>query len=169
MALVASAIAPILSMHGSVAYGKQHEGQDQATTQLFQVLDASRDGKLTEFYILGDFFKDPSKPDEEYRHVLRVEYNKNNAFGKLKICVRTVGKMTDEQLRAYSPKQIYDFGDSDSEKFVKTTCGQFGVTGDLYLRAGDDSPLTTAPVTDNVRKEYEVLVTQYVTPALEKK
>ena len=143
--------------------------QDGATVRLFQLLDSTRNGKLEEFYLLADIYKDPSKPDEHFHHVLKVDYDKSRAFGKLKLYVRSVGQMTDEQLSAYSPKQIFDFGEADQEKFVKTGTGSFGAPGDLYLRAGNDAPLATAAVTDTARKEYETFLTDHILPALEKK
>jgi hypothetical protein len=55
------------------------------------------------------------------------------------------------------------------EKFTKTDPGPFGKTGDLYLQATENGPLATAPITDEVRKEYETYVAQWLLPALEKK
>jgi hypothetical protein len=156
----------------SVSLHAKHKGdsdQDSATVRLFQLLDSTRNGKLEDFYLLADLYKDPGKPDEQLRHVLRVEYDKSRAFGKLRLYVRSVGQMTDEQLSAYSPKQIYDFGEADLEKFVKTSTGSFGGQGDVYLRAGTDSPLATAAVTDETRKEYETFLTEHILPALQKK
>jgi hypothetical protein len=139
------------------------------TLRLFQLLDSSRDGKLPDFYLLADLYKDPNKADQELRHVLRVDYDKNRGFGKLNLWVRSVGQMTQQQLQTYSPKQIYDFAETDQEKYVKTNPGSFGAPGDLYLRASDDGPLASAPITDEVRKSYEVFVTQYLLPAVQKK
>lgn len=142
---------------------------DDATTELFQLLDSSHDGKLQDFYLLGDLYKDSSKPDDEYRHVLRVEYDKSRGFGKLNLWVRSVGKMTPQQLQTYTPKQIYDFAETDQEKYVKTTASTFGGSGDLYLRADGEGPLATSSITDDVRKSYDLFLTQYVLPALRKK
>ena len=44
---------------------------------------------------------------------------KRCGFGKLNIYVRSVGQMTKEQVSTYTPKQIYDFGEVDLEKFVQ--------------------------------------------------
>ncbi|HEV2493847.1 MAG TPA: hypothetical protein VG204_12345 [Terriglobia bacterium] len=157
---------------GSGLYAKHKAEEavpDDATAQLFQLLDSSRDGKLADFYLLADVYKDASKPDDEYRHVLRLDYDKSRGFGKLNLWVRSVGKMTPQQLQTYTPKQIYDFAETDLEKYVKTTASAFGGSGDLYLRADGDGPLATSSITDDVRKSYDVFVTQYVLPALQKK
>ena len=138
------------------------------TNRIFGLLDTSRDGKLDDFFLLADVYKDAGHPDDEYQHVLRVEYDKARFFGKFRIIVRSILRPTPEQMKAYTPKQLYDFG-SDSEKFEKIDPGPFGQKGDLYLRAQDDRPLATAPVTPEVRKAYETYLTRYVIPALEKK
>jgi len=152
-------------------YAKQkHEvSPDDPTLRLYALLDSSYGGKLGDFCILADVYKDPNQPDEEFRHVLRVEYGKNRAFGRLTLYVRSVGKMTETQLTTYTPKQIYDFGETDLEKFVKTDPGPFGGAGDLYLRSGPDSPLASAPITEEAKKSYDTWVTQFLLPALQKK
>lgn len=165
-------LAVIPASFGTSLYAKHRadpSAPDDATTQLFQLLDSSHDGKLQDFYLLGDLYKDPSKPDDEYRHVLRVEYDKSRGFGKLNLWVRSVGKMTPQQLQTYTPKQIYDFAETDQEKYVKTTVSTFGGSGDLYLRADGEGPLATSSITDDVRKSYDLFLTQYVLPALRKK
>ena len=169
---VASA-AVVLLVLANVGYvyarHKEEAGQNGPTTHLFEFLDSTHSGKLEGFYLLADFYKDPSKPDEELRHVLKVDYDKSRGFGKLNLCVRSVGQMTKEQLSTYSPKQIYDFGEVDVEKFVKTSLGRFGSPGDVYLRSGADTPLVTAQVTDEARKEYETFIMDHILPALQKK
>jgi len=142
---------------------------DDLTLRLFQLLDTSYGGKLPEFYLIGDVYKDPKIPDKELQHVFKVEYDKDRAFGRLKIYVRSLDKLTPGQLRDYTPKQIYDFGDQDVEKFTKTDPGPFGKTGDLYFQPTENGPLATAPITDDARKEYETFISQWVLPALEKK
>jgi len=157
---------------GGTLYAKHRADQadpDDATSRLFQLLDSARDGKLADYYLLADLYKDPDKPDDEYRHVLRVNYDKSRGFGKLNVWVRSVGKMTPQQLETYTPKQIYDFAETDQEKYVKTSAGQFGTPGDVYLHATQDGPLVTGPVTDGVRKSYGLFVTEYLLPALQKK
>jgi hypothetical protein len=141
------------------------------TARLFQLLDDTHDGKLADFYILADVYKDKnsSAPDHELQHVLRVDYDKNRAYGRLNIHIRTLDKLGPEQLKTYTPKQIYDFGDDDSEKFVKTDPGPFGRPGDMYLRDTAERPLADTPITDDARKEYETYITQYIIPALQKK
>lgn len=136
------------------------------TLRLYDVLDTTRSGKLQDFFLLADIYADQGK---DYQHVLRIEYEKARAFGKLRIWVRSVAKMAPEQLQAYTSKQVYDFGEIDLEKFVKTDPGEFGRQGDIYLRGDAENPLATAPITDSVRKSYEMLVTEYILPALQKK
>ncbi len=139
------------------------------TYRLFLLLDSTRGGKLADFYLLADVYKDPKNPDQELQHVLRVDYDKNRFFGKFRIYVRSVAKLTPEQLGTYTPEKVYEFGASDSEKFEKIEPAPFGQRGDLYLRAEDDRPLSSAPITEDVKKAYEVYLTQYVLPALQKK
>jgi hypothetical protein len=142
---------------------------DGLTLRLFQLLDTAYGGKLSDFYLLGDVYKDPKIPAKELQHIFKAEYEKDRAFGKFRLYVRSVDKLTPGQLKDYTPKQIYEFGESDVEKFTKTDPGPFGTTGDVYLRAMPDGPLVTAPITDEVRKEYETYITQWLLPALEKK
>ncbi len=144
---------------------------NDVTLRLFQLLDDSHDGKLADFYVLADVYKnkDSKDPNEELQHILLVEYDKNRNFGKLNLHVRSLGKPDPEQLKTYTLKQIYDFGGDDSEKFVKGEPGQFGRQGDLYLRSSADLPIATSPITEEVRKAYESYLSQYVIPALQKK
>lgn len=144
---------------------------NDVTARLFQLLDDSHDGKLTDFYLLADLYKDKdsTNPDEELQHVLHLDYDKDRNFGKLSLHVRSMTKLAPEQLKTYSPKQIFDFGDEDTEKFVKSDPGQFGRTGDMYLRATADRPLRDTPISDEARKAYDFYLTQYVIPALQKK
>ena len=170
--LVAVLFAAGALLLGSRLYAKHKAEEVDAsdpTLRVFQLLDSTRDGKLADFYVLADLYKDSDKPDDEYRHVLRVNYDKSRGFGKLNVWVRSVGKMTPEQLDTYTPKQIYDFAETDQEKYVKTSAGQFGTPGDVYLHATEGGPLVTGPVTDGVRKSYGLFVTDYLLPALQKK
>jgi hypothetical protein len=136
------------------------------TLRLYSLLDTTREGKMPDLFLLADTYSEQGK---EFQRVLRAEYDKNRAFGKLRIYVRSVAKMAPEQLQSYTAKQVYDFGETDLEKFVKTDPGEFGKQGDIYLRGDAESPLTTAPITDETRKSYETLVVQYLLPALQKK
>jgi hypothetical protein len=142
---------------------------NDATLRLYQLLDSSRGGKLTEFFVVADVYKDPSSPDEELQHVLRIDYDKDRGFAKLNLYVRSVGKIGPEQMKMYTPKELYDFGISDQEKYMKTEPGSFGRAGDNYLRADGDRPLASAPVTDDIRKAYDFFVAQHLLPALQKK
>lgn len=139
------------------------------TSRLFQLLDASYGGKLTDFYLLGDVYRDAKNSGDELQRVLRVDYDKNRGFGKLKLYVRSVGKMQPDQLKAYTPKMVYEYGVADAEKFVKTELGPLNKTGDLYLRSTDDRPLSSSPITEEAELEYERMVTDYLLPALQKK
>jgi len=142
---------------------------DDLTLRLYQLLDTSYAGKLSEFYIIGDVYKDAKVPDKELQHVFKAEYDKDKGFGKFRLYVRSLDKLTPGQLKDYTPKQIYEFGELDVEKFSKTDPGPFGKTGDMYLLATPDGPLATAPITDEVRKEYETYIGQWLLPALAKK
>jgi len=143
---------------------------DDPTLRLYQLLDSQYAGKLEELCIIADAFKDPKNPDHELQHILKVEYDKNRAFGKLRIYVRNVDKLTPDQLKTYTPKQSFDFAEIDSEKFTKTDPGPFGRIGDVYFRpASESGPLATAPATDDTRSAYERYVNAFIIPALQKK
>jgi hypothetical protein len=143
---------------------------DDPTVRLYNLLDSKYNGKLDDFYLLADVFNDPKNPGQAQQHVLRIEYIKDRAFGRLRIYVRTVAQLTPEQLKTYSPKQIYDFAETDNEKFTKTDPGPFGKPGDVYFEpASDGGALGSVPVTPEVQAQYERFVTQYLLPALEKK
>jgi hypothetical protein len=143
---------------------------DDPTLRLYQLLDAQYGGKLDDLCIIADVFKDPKKSEHEEQHILKVDYDKNRGFGRLRIYVRTIDKLTPEQLKTYTPKQIYDYAEADSEKFTKTDPGSFGRTGDVYFRpVSEGGPLATAPLTDETRSAYERFLTDFVLPALQKK
>ena len=138
--------------------------------RLFSLLDAKYNGKVDDFCLLGDLVSDPKNPGQQLQRVIRVEYNKDRAFGKLNLHVRTVAQLTPEQLKAYTAKQTYDFAETDVAKFTKSDLGSFGKQGDVYFEASaDGGPLSTATVTPAVQNQFETLVTQFVLPALEKK
>jgi hypothetical protein len=148
------------------AGGRNKVDENDATAKLFELLDSEHSGKLDDIYVLADLYTDAS--GDQYRHVLRVDYDKSRSFGRLAIYLRSVGKMTPEQLSAYTPEQIYGFGEVDLAKFVKTDPGTFGQKGDLYLESSQDSPLHTTSVNEEARKDYETYISQYVIPALQK-
>ena len=139
------------------------------TYRLFQLLDTARSGKLTDFYLIADVYKDPASPNEELQHILRADYDKNRGFARLSLYVRGVGKIGPEQMRVYTPKEFYEFGLADQEKFMKTDPGPFGGPGDTYLHSDGERPVASAPITDDVRRTYELFVTQHLLPALQKK
>jgi hypothetical protein len=142
---------------------------DDPTYKVYQILDDSYGGKLTDYYLLADLYADPKDPSNQLQHVIQVDYDKNRFFGRFQISVRSVGKLTQDQLTTYNVKQIYDFGDSDEAKFEKINPGPLGETGDLYLKAPANGPLAPAPVTDQASEEYDMLITKYILPALQKK
>lgn len=156
----------VLTAPGQLFASHNKVDENDVTARLFQLLDNAHNGKLDDIYVLADVYTDAS--GDQYRHVLRVDYDKNRAFGRLAIYVRSVGKMTPEQLSTYTPEQIFNFGEIDLEKLVKTDPGPFGQRGDLFLTADGDGPLHTSAVTDEARKSYDTFVTQYVIPALQK-
>jgi hypothetical protein len=142
---------------------------NDSTYRLYQLLDTTRSGKLTDFYLIADVYKDPASPNEELQHILRADYDKNRGFARLSLYVRGVGKIGPEQMRVYTPKEFYEFGLADQEKFMKTDPGPFGGSGDTYLHSDGERPVATAPITDDVRRAYELFVTQHLLPALQKK
>jgi hypothetical protein len=160
-------LAATLASTAVVRAGSRNKADDNdITLKLFQLLDTQHNGKLDDIYVLADVYTDSS--GAESRHVLRVDYDKSRSFGRLAIYLRSVGKMTPEQLAVYTPEQIYGFGEIDLEKFLKTEPGPFGQKGDLYLQSSDEQALHTTAVTDEARKRYETYVSQYIIPALQK-
>jgi hypothetical protein len=141
---------------------------DDPTYQLYQLLDNSYGGMLKDFYVLADIYADPQKPGNQLQHVLRVDYDKSHFFGRLRIQVRSVGKLTPAQLKTYDPKQIYDFAEQDEAEFAKINPGPLGQTGDLYMHTKGNRPLAPAPVTAKVTKQYDTFITEYILPALKK-
>lgn len=135
---------------------------------VYQLLNDSYGGKLSNFYLLANIYTDPQNPKSQLQRVIRVNYNKNLYFGRFQIDVRSVGKMTPAQLKTYNVKQIFKFGESDDAKFEKLNPGPLGGTGDLYLKPTADGPLAPAPVTAQASQEYNMLITKYIIPALKK-
>ena len=143
---------------------------DDPTLRLFDLLNSKFNGKLDDFYLIADTFTDPAKPGQSEEHILRVEYDKARAFGKFKFYVRKVDQLTPAQLKTYSPKDIFGFAESDSEKFTKSEPGSFGRPGDVFFQpTSPGGPLGTSPITDEVQAKYTRYVTEYIIPALEKK
>ena len=150
---------------------KKHDSVDpnDPTYRVYQVLNNTYGGKLADYYLLADLYADPQNPENQLQRVIRVDYDKGRFFGRFRIYVRVVGKMTPAQLKTYNPKQIYDFGESDDTEFEKINPGPLGGTGDLYLKATSNGPLAPTTVTDQARQEYDMLITKYILPALQKK
>ncbi|MGH9403629.1 MAG: hypothetical protein ACRD2P_16180 [Terriglobia bacterium] len=146
---------------------KEIASANDPTSRLYQMADQSLDGKFS-FYLLANVYTDPSNPDSQYQRVLRVVYNKDLYFGRFAIHVRSVAKLTPQQLATYTPENIFNYATTDTAEFEKINPGSFGKTGDLYLAAADDHPLASAPITQDIQAEYEMLVTNYVLPAVEK-
>jgi hypothetical protein len=159
------------SAGGALVYSNGKKGAvspDDPTYRLFQLLDNSYVGKLTDFCVLADTYADPNHPAQMLQHVLQVDYDKNRFFGRFRIYVRGVSQLTPAQLKEYTPPQIYGFG-SDVEKFEKIDPGPLGEVGDVYCRTAGNGTLNPVTITDDANREYELLLTQYVLPALEKK
>ena len=143
---------------------------DDPTLRLFDLLDSKLGGKLDDLYVLADVFNDPQNPEHALQHILRLDYDKGRAFGKLRIYVRTVDKLSPEQLKAYTSKEIFEFAESDSEKFSKMDPGSFGRPGDVYFQpTSPGGPRGSSPITDEVQARYDRYVTQHIKPAREKK
>jgi hypothetical protein len=140
------------------------------TARLFDIFNSSLGGKLNDRYVLADIYSDPSNPSQQYQRVLKVDYNKDLYFGRFVIHARSVGKMSAQQLAIYSPEQVYNFGGRDGQVFDKINPGPFGSeTGDLYLAPPPSGgPLRTVPIDDSVTQEYQMLVSQYILPAVQK-
>jgi hypothetical protein len=142
---------------------------DDPTYRLYQLLNDSYGGKLADYYLLANLYPDPQDPSNQLQRVIRVDYNKSLFFGRFHIYVRSVGKLTPAQLKTYDAKQIYDFGESDDTKYEKIDPGELGGTGDLYMKASTNGPLAPVPITDQARQDYDMLITKYLLPALQKK
>ena len=172
-------VATLFSTLSAVGMAGKEKGQGKdktpaATTndptyRLFQLLDSARGGKLADFYVIADLYRNPQNPQEEFQRVLRVVYNKDHAFGRLTLSLRSVAKMDPAQMSTYTPKQIYEFAESDMEKYTKTDPGPFGGKGDLYFHVTDIGALAMVPITEEVQRTYDTLLTQYILPALGKK
>lgn len=148
---------------------KEAVSPNDPTYKLYQLLDNSFGGTLSNFYLLAGVYKDPQKPANQLQRVILVDYHKGSYFGRFRIYVRSVGKLTRAQLKTYNTKQIYQFAESDDAEFEKINPGPLGGTGDLYLKATSNGPLAPAPITDEVRQQYNTLITKYILPALKKK
>ena len=172
-------VATLFSTLSAVGMAGKEKGQgkdktlavseDDPTYRLFQLLDTTRGGKLADFYVIADLYRNPQNPQEEFQRVARVVYDKGHAFGKLTVFLRSVAKMDPVQMSTYNPKEIYEFAESDMEKYTKTDPGPFGGKGDLYFHVTDSGALSTAPITGEVQATYATLLTQYILPALGRK
>jgi len=152
----------------ALAHAKQKEtlvNSDNPSARLFQLLNDSRGGKLTDFCVIANTYANPTQPGQMLQHVLQVNYDKGRFYGRLTISVRGVSLLTPGQLTEYKPEQIYDFG-SDVARFEKINAGPFGETGDLYFRPTAQGALAPAPLTDDARRQYDLYLTQYILPAL---
>ena len=54
---------------------------DDLTLRLFQLLDSSYGGKLSEFYVVGDVYKDPKNADHELQHIFKLNIVKTASLG----------------------------------------------------------------------------------------
>jgi hypothetical protein len=169
-------VATLLSTLSAVGIAGKEKGQGKGKTptvnendltyRLFQLLDTTRGGKLADFYVIADLYKNPQNPQEEFQRVVRVAYDKSRVFGKLTLYLRSVAKMDPGQMSTYGPKEIYEFAESDVEKYAKTDPGPFGGNGDVYFHVTDLGALSTAPITEEVQTTYVKLLSQYILPAL---
>ncbi len=173
--MISGALLTILVLGGAdaarvVAKEKNPQvGPNDPTVRLYNVLDSKYNGNLADYCVLAGVVDDPKNPGQKQQNVLRIVYRKDRAFGKLLIYVRSVGQLSPAQLKTYNPKQIYDFAETDSEKFTKTDPGPFGKPGDVYFQlAPDGGALTPVNVTPDVQARYDRLVTDYLLPSLEK-
>ncbi len=174
--IIGGAILTLLILGGSNAgrLGAKDKtppvGPDDPTLRLYNLLDSKYNGKLEDYYVLADTVNDPKNPGQTQQHVLRIDYSKDRAFGKLLVYVRTVAQLSPEQLKSYSPKQIYDYAETESAKYTKTDPGSFARQGDVYFEpASEGGPMKTTPPTPEAEAEYDRLVSQHILPALEKK
>lgn len=159
----------ILATSSAWARRKKNEvNPNDPTYKVYQLLNNQYGGKLKDFYLFANVHADPQNPKVELQRVLRVDYDKNQFFGRFRIYVRSVQKLTPAQLKTYSVEQIFKFAQSNDAEFEKIDPGPLGQRGDLYLKATSDGPLAPAQITDQVRQEYESLITKYILPALEK-
>lgn len=154
------------------ALPRRHKDKDAVaandiTSRVYQLANQSLQGKFS-FYLLAGLRTDPSQPGAQLQRVLRVVYDKDLYFGRFAIHVRSVSKLTPDQLAAYTPEDIFNYGNADAQEFEKINPGRFGRTGDLYLASSNGGPLATASITPDVESEYEKLVTDYVLPEVEK-
>jgi len=165
--------APIIVLGASTLLRAKEKKQvvsgEDPTGRLFDLLDSQHGGKLKDFHLLADVFKDPDNPSAELQHVLRVDYDKARSFGKLTIVARSVNKPTEEQLKTYSAQALFEFGEYDLDKFVKSELGPFGKPGDVYLHAKPGFPLAQESIRDEVRNTYDSYITKYIFPAVERK
>ena len=167
--LVAISLLAVAAPSAWAKKKRQSVSPDDPTYKVYQVLNDSYGGKLSDLYLLAGVYADPQDPSNELQRVIRVNYDKARFFGRFRIDVRIVGKLTPAQKKTYDAKQIYQFAESNSMEFEKINPGPLGGTGDLYLTATSSGPLAPATVTDQAREEYDPLITKYVLPALKKK
>lgn len=168
-AVLMGALIAVCAAPSALARKRKGPVYSGATGQLYRLLDNSYGGKLADFYLLADVYQDPKKPGNELQHVLSVTYNRNLFFGRFVVEVRSIDKPTPAQLKTYTPEQMFKFAETDSEKFEKTQSGPLGTQGDLYLRSKDNGVLAPAPITDEVRTEFDNFITKYILPAVKKK
>ena len=169
LSVVAFLVASIVG--GALVYAKEKKGPvgpGDPTYRLFQLLDNSYGGKLSDYCLLADTYPDPNHPGQMLQHVLQLDYDKSRFFGRFRVYVRGVSPLTQAQLKEYTLQQIYGFG-SDVEKFEKIDPGPLGETGDVYCRTTGNGTLNAVTITDDAKREYEFFLTQYVLPAPQKK
>ncbi len=88
LAIIAGTVLTILALWGGAGLLEAKEKTPQLspndpTVRLYSLLDSKYNGKLEDFCLLADVVSDPKNPGQSEQHVLRIEYNKDRAFGKL--------------------------------------------------------------------------------------
>jgi hypothetical protein len=167
--ILSGVLLAVFAAPSAWASPRRSRSSSGVTEQLYQLLNNSYGGRLADFYVLANAYPDPQNPQNRLQHVLSVSYNKKLFFGRFVIVVRSIAKPTPAQLKTYTAKQLFNFGETDLEKFEKIRAGRFGSEGDLYLRSSGGGPLAGAPITEEVNKEYDAYITRYLLPALVKK
>jgi hypothetical protein len=154
---------------GTPAYARHKENlanPDDPTVRLFQLLDDSYGGKLTDFRVIADAYANPTQLGQMFQHVLQVNYDKGRFYGRLTISVRGVSQLTPEQLKQYTAQEIYGFG-SEVAKFEKINSGPSAKRRPLFPANRPRHP-RAGPRYRYCQTSVRSVPTQYIPPALEK-
>ena len=99
------------------------------TVRLYNLLDSKYNGKLDDFYVLADVFNDPKNPGQHNSTFSASITARTGHLGNFNIHVRTVAQLTPEQLKTYTPKQIFDFAETDSGEVHQDRSGPLWQAG----------------------------------------